>query len=520
MPQLKRFEASSLALVYEAIRDELGDEAVIVSTRVGKRPALFGLRQKEFVEVVAHVPDAAVESVPFAQDAAAHDLVRGVAEAAATGQHLDVRLPSEPLPSIPRPAAAEADGGGADSGEGDGLAPSFVNELAGAGLTDRSVAEQLAEGGQGPFESLNLSRQMATQMADSASEVASAIRREALARAQEAQLDSIEDDAVEAPRATLDHAQLDDMAAHLAEVREMVERLAVERTNSRVDEGPAGVHEARSRLIDQGVSMNVMLPVLDSLAESVSRDADTGSILRTVARKLVTQLPSPAHLNFSRPPVTVFLVGPSGAGKTTFAMRLGMELASTYSLSVTVAGTDVTRVGAPQQLQAFGAATELPVRLCYTPGELQALIDERAADVVIVDTPGNNGDQRGRMSELEAFLQPVRKRSMLLVLPATMKSADIERVMQHYRALKPDGLVFTRCDETKSFGALLTAAAETRIGVAYTTHSDSVTDELRLGDNHALATAVMLGRWPAPLSASRPRTARPSQSAPALARTG
>ena len=110
MPQLKRFEASSLALVYEAIRDELGDEAVIVSTRVGKRPALFGLRQKEFVEVVAHVPDAAVESVPFAQDAAAHDLVRGVAEAAATGQHLDVRLPSEPLPSIPRPAAAEADG--------------------------------------------------------------------------------------------------------------------------------------------------------------------------------------------------------------------------------------------------------------------------------------------------------------------------------------------------------------------------------------------------------------------------
>ncbi len=511
MPQLKRFEASSLALVYEAIRDELGDEAVIVSTRVGKRPALFGLRQKEFVEVVAHVPDAAVESVPFAQDAAAHDLVRGVAEAAATGQHLDVRLPSEPLPSIPRPAA--------DGGEADGLAPSFVNELAGAGLTDRSVVEQLAEGGQGPFESLNLSRQLATQMADSAAEVASALRHEALTRAQEAQIDNIED-AVEAPRATLDHAQLDDMAAHLAEVREMVERLAVERTNSRVDEGPAGVHEARSRLIDQGVSMNVMLPVLDSLAESVSRDADTGSILRTVARKLVTQLPSPAHLNFSRPPVTVFLVGPSGAGKTTFAMRLGMELASTYSLSVTVAGTDVTRVGAPQQLQAFGAATELPVRLCYTPGELQALIDERAADVVIVDTPGNNGDQRGRMSELEAFLQPARKRSMLLVLPATMKSADIERVMQHYRALKPDGLVFTRCDETKSFGALLTAAAETRIGVAYTTHSDSVTDELRLGDNHALATAVMLGRWPAPLSASRSRTARPSQSAPALARTG
>ncbi len=519
MPQLKRFEASSLAQVYEAIRDELGDEAVIVSTRVGKRPALFGLRQKEFVEVVAHVPDVAGGTVPFAQDAAAHELVRGVAEATATGQHLDVKLPSEPLPSLLQPAASAV--AGADGVETDERAPSFVNELAGNGLVDPAVVDQLARGGQGPFESLNVSREMAAQMADSAAEVASALRREALARSQEAQLDSIED-AVEAPRATLNHAQLDDMAAHLAEVREMVERLAVERTNGRIDEGPAGVHEARSRLIDQGVSVNVMLPVLDSLAESVSRDADTGSILRTVARKLVTQLPPPAHLNFSRPPVTVFLVGPSGAGKTTFAMRLGMELARTYSLSVTVAGTDVTRVGGPQQLQAFGAATELPVRLCYTPGELQALIEERSADVVIVDTPGNNGDQRGRMSELDAFLQPARKRSMLLVLPATMKSADIERVTQQYRALQPDGLVFTRCDETQSFGALLTAAAETRIGVAYTTHGDSVTDELRLGDNHALATAVMLGRWPAPLSASRPQTATARSSGPAqsLARAG
>jgi flagellar biosynthesis GTPase FlhF len=59
-----------------------------------------------------------------------------------------------------------------------------------------------------------------------------------------------------------------------------------------------------------------------------------------------------------------------------------------------------------------------------------------------------------------------------------------------------DGLVLTRCDETEAFGALLTAACEHGIGIAYSTHGEGVSDPLRGGDNHALALAIVGGSWP------------------------
>ncbi len=36
---------------------------------------------------------------------------------------------------------------------------------------------------------------------------------------------------------------------------------------------------------------------------------------------------------------------------------------------------------------------------------------------------------------------------------------------------------------------------ESELGIAYTTHSASVQDPAREGENHSIASAVMLGRW-------------------------
>ena len=79
-----------------------------------------------------------------------------------------------------------------------------------------------------------------------------------------------------------------------------------------------------------------------------------------------------------------------------------------------------------------------------------------------------------------------------------MRTSDAQHVVAAYRALAPDGLLITRCDETGTFGGLLTIACEEELGVAFTTHSPSVRDPARPGDAHALASAVMLGHWTAP----------------------
>lgn len=475
----KRFQAATIAEAYEQVRLTLGDDAVIISTRQAVAPGMFGFGKREFVEVVAgipEVPQSAMPSRPLVQDAAAHDIVRGLAErAAARGSGLDIALPQEsPFADQPLRALPRLD----DEDERDAeLAPPFVNSFAGIGRG-------------GPFD---VQERTATP------------RMTAPPPAAPAPIAPLMPAASAEPMHA-DRELLATLVAGLDDVRALVERMALERAAAAIEGGPAALADVKSRLEDQGVAASVLVPVLDRCAAALAPNASADATRQTVERRLAATLPQPVSLDLAKRPATIFIVGPAGAGKTTAAVRLGMQFAQ-QGLRVTIAGTDVDRAGAPQQLQAYGAAAGLRVRICYTPGELQALIGEGESDLVIIDAPGHNGTRTDRMAELGAFTQVARDRHLLLTLPATMQADDLLRVTRAYASVKPSGLLLTRCDETETFGGLLSAIAQSRLGVAYTTHDESVGDPARPGDNHALASAVFRGRWPerAPLAVAGKR---------------
>ncbi|MEX1022290.1 MAG: hypothetical protein WD058_03990 [Dehalococcoidia bacterium] len=442
MQQPKRFQAPSLAEAYEQVRRDLGESSVILSTRTASAPGLFGQPGRQFVEVVARVPEPSAVAEPrptLDQDAAAHDLVRAVAEASAAA-----------------PVASAA-------------------SSAHAGF--QAVA---------PAHDLSAPPSMRTSM-----------------RARD----------VDEPSPARIGAE--PWSSQLDQMRGMLEQLLSERLDARIQGGPAGLRAMKDRLVAHGLPAHVAASVLGDV-ESGARAADERALAAAVERRLASMMP-PVAQTMRR---AVFLAGPAGAGKTTMAVRLALYLERREGLRVVVAGTDVNRAGAPQQLMAFGAATGLDVRLCYTPNELAAILADREVDAVIVDTPGHNGARRDRMAELSAFLQVARQRTVLLAVPATMKASDLADAATAFGAVGLDGLVVTRCDETAHFGAVVGAAIEAATGIAYTTQSDQVSDAPAGGDHMALAAAVVHGRWGASATALDASSGAPAAAPGATSSVG
>ncbi|TAJ16250.1 MAG: hypothetical protein EPO65_13610, partial [Dehalococcoidia bacterium] len=371
MSQPKRFTAASLKEAYRKVREDLGGDAIIVSTRKVLSPGLLGESAEEVIEVRARSADASDASLEASE--AMHDFVRGIAEDAATGM----------FDSTP------------------GLAPAFLNRNAGAGRA------------KGPFAALSVEPAPTPQPA-AETEPAVASRETAPAAAVAAVAD------MAAAVSAVDPAALAGLAHRVDQIRALVESMALERMGERSTHSPA-LAAAYERLEEQDMTRAGAAAVLARVETMLTQDVSREAGLRGLNRALGALIPEPAALTFDGEPRALVLIGPSGAGKTTLAMRLALDLRQ-KGLSVTVASTDVARAGAPQQLEAMGAALEIPVSLCYAPADVAALLADGESDVVIVDTPGHMGVRRDRIAELSAVLRSLPRRDVLLVLPATMRA--------------------------------------------------------------------------------------------------
>lgn len=449
MSQPKRFTAASLNEAYQKVREDLGGDAIIVSTRKVLSPGLLGGSSQEVIEVRARTADASDASLEASE--AMHEFVRGIAEDAATGV----------MP-----------------GQTPELAPAFLNRNAGIGRA------------KGPFAALS-SEAVPTPAQEPTSKMPPEVTAaSALAAAAD----------LTAAVAAVDPTALAGLAHRVDQIRALVESMALERMGERSTHSPA-LAAAYERLEEQDMTRAGAAAVLARVETMLTQDVSREAGLRGLNRALGALIPEPATLTFNDEPRALVLIGPSGAGKTTLAMRLALDLRQ-KGLSVIVASTDVARAGAPQQLEAMGAALEIPVSLCYVPADVAALLASGESDVVIVDTPGHMGVRRDRIAELSAVLRSLPRREVLLVLPATMRAEDQRDVVTAFEHCGLTGLALTRCDETSRFGGAASASIEGALGVAYTTHSDQVTDAARAGDARTLAAAVATGRWMSDSAAS------------------
>ena len=172
---------------------------------------------------------------------------------------------------------------------------------------------------------------------------------------------------------------------------------------------------------------------------------------------------SESKINFSSVgPTVIMLVGLQGAGKTTMAGKLALQLRKDKNKKPLLVACDIYRPAAIKQLEVVGKQIDIPV---FQMGDKISPVQiakegikygrENGNNVVIIDTAGRLHIDEELMTELKDVKAEVNPSEILLVFDS-MTGQDAVNVAETFNeALDISGVILTKLDGDTRGGAAL-----------------------------------------------------------------
>ncbi|MCS7026682.1 MAG: hypothetical protein NZV14_17935 [Bryobacteraceae bacterium] len=175
----------------------------------------------------------------------------------------------------------------------------------------------------------------------------------------------------------------------------------------------------------------------------------------------------------------IAFVGPPAAGKTTSLIKLAIRFGLATGRRLQILSLDNLRVAASEQLRTIGAIVGVQVQEVEHLGDLRAHLQAASEQAWLwIDTPGFGPRDGLAMEELAAALARLDDVETHLVVPATMRSAEMMQICQRYACFRPDKLLVTHLDEAICLGSIFTAMAVTERPVCFFSTGQQIPEDL------------------------------------------
>ncbi len=187
-------------------------------------------------------------------------------------------------------------------------------------------------------------------------------------------------------------------------------------------------------------------------------------------------------------------VGPTGVGKTTTIGKLAARYVLQHGADkVAIITTDTYRIAAHDQLRSLARILRVPVRVVDESNSLESLLRSlRHCSLILIDTAGFRHGDPHLKAQLKALADQPQVKSYL-VLSCNSQEQMLKASVHAYGAARLQGCVLTKLDETASMGEALGVVIQNRLPVVYTTDGQDIPKNLDVARAHQLvAKAVAL----------------------------
>jgi flagellar biosynthesis protein FlhF len=204
-----------------------------------------------------------------------------------------------------------------------------------------------------------------------------------------------------------------------------------------------------------------------------------------IAKDIITLKPSAS-------PQILALLGPTGVGKTTTLAKLAAKAALDGRLKVGLITLDTFRIAAVEQLKTYAEIIGVPTKVVESVSEMQQVIEGFSdRHIILIDTAGKSQRELRSQQELADFMSTNTLIQKALVLSATTKFSDLMENLESYQMFDPDCVIFTKLDETRVYGPILSALIKTQRPLAYVTIGQNVPRDIVKPTSAAIAKLAM-----------------------------
>ena len=186
------------------------------------------------------------------------------------------------------------------------------------------------------------------------------------------------------------------------------------------------------------------------------------------------------------------VVGPAGVGKSSLVCKLAAEYKLKEKRNVLIVGYDNHRLGSTEQMRLYSKVLGCAFETISKTEDLVGVIEKRSdAELVLIDTAGRSPKSSAAIDDVLDLKKSKYSHQFHLALSMTDQKTQVERTIRSFAKLGIASLMFTKMDESWSYGEVFNAMQKWGIPISWFGIGQKIPEDLERATRERLVERII-----------------------------